>query len=60
MSRGRIVQGVAIHDRASLNSPNVAPRLVLLHGLAVSHRYLMPLAARLADHQPTHVVDLPD
>jgi pimeloyl-ACP methyl ester carboxylesterase len=25
----------------------------------VFHRYLMPLAARLADHQPTHVVDLP-
>jgi pimeloyl-ACP methyl ester carboxylesterase len=33
--------------------------LVLLHGLAVSHRYLMPLAARLADHHPVHVVDLP-
>ena len=58
-SRLRIVQGVGIHDRASLNSPSVAPRLVLLHGLAVSHRYLMPRAARLADHQPTHVVEPP-
>jgi pimeloyl-ACP methyl ester carboxylesterase len=58
-SRWRTVQGVAIHDRASLNSPDGAPRLVLLHGLAVSHRYLMPVAARLAGHHPTHVVDLP-
>ncbi len=58
-SRWRTVQGVAIHDRASRNSPNVAPPLVLLHGLAVSHRYLMPVAARLARHHPTHVVDLP-
>ena len=33
--------------------------VVLLHGLAVSHRYLMPLAARLAGHHPVHVVDLP-
>jgi len=33
--------------------------LVLLHGLAVSHRYLMPVAARLAAHHPVHVVDLP-
>ncbi|HET7519181.1 MAG TPA: alpha/beta hydrolase [Actinomycetes bacterium] len=33
--------------------------MVLLHGLAVSHRYLMPVAARLAVHHPVHVVDLP-
>jgi pimeloyl-ACP methyl ester carboxylesterase len=33
--------------------------VVLLHGLAVSHRYLMPLAAWLAGHHPVHVVDLP-
>jgi pimeloyl-ACP methyl ester carboxylesterase len=58
-SRWRTVEGVAIHDRASLDSPNVAPRLVLLHGLAVSHRYLMPVAARLAGHHPVHVLDLP-
>jgi pimeloyl-ACP methyl ester carboxylesterase len=39
--------------------PQRTAPLVLLHGLAVSHRYLMPLAARLADHHPVHVVDLP-
>jgi pimeloyl-ACP methyl ester carboxylesterase len=33
--------------------------MILLHGLAVSHRYLMPLAAGLAGHHPVHVVDLP-
>jgi pimeloyl-ACP methyl ester carboxylesterase len=47
------------HDRASLASPNATLPLVLVHGLAVSHRYLMPLAARLAGHHPVHVIDLP-
>jgi pimeloyl-ACP methyl ester carboxylesterase len=50
---------VATHDRCSLAHPNDATPVILLHGLAVSHRYLMPLAARLADHRPVHVVDLP-
>jgi pimeloyl-ACP methyl ester carboxylesterase len=58
-SSWRTVRGVATHDRASLDSSSGAPRLVLLHGLAVSHRYLMPVAARLAEHHPVHVVDLP-
>jgi pimeloyl-ACP methyl ester carboxylesterase len=58
-SRWRTVRGVATHDRASLAGPGAGPRLVLLHGLAVSHRYLMPVAARLAEHYPVHVVDLP-
>jgi pimeloyl-ACP methyl ester carboxylesterase len=50
---------VDTHDRASLASPNATLPLVLVHGLAVSHRYLMPLAAGLAGHHPVHVVDLP-
>jgi pimeloyl-ACP methyl ester carboxylesterase len=33
--------------------------VVLVHGLAVSHRYLMPLAAELAPSYPVRVVDLP-
>ena len=33
-----------------------APTLVMVHGLAVSHRYLMPLAAKLAGHHPVHRV----
>lgn len=58
-SRWRTVRGVDTHDRASLASPNATLPLVLVHGLAVSHRYLMPLAARLAGHHPVHVIDLP-
>jgi pimeloyl-ACP methyl ester carboxylesterase len=58
-SRWRTVRGVKTHDRASLASPNATPPLVLVHGLAVSHRYLMPLAAKLAGHHPVHVIDLP-
>jgi pimeloyl-ACP methyl ester carboxylesterase len=50
---------VTTHDRCSLSSPDGTLPLVLLHGLAVSHRYMMPLAARLAGHYPVHVVDLP-
>jgi pimeloyl-ACP methyl ester carboxylesterase len=33
--------------------------VVLVHGLAVSHRYLMPLARTLAGRYPVHVPDLP-
>jgi pimeloyl-ACP methyl ester carboxylesterase len=32
---------------------------VLVHGLAVSHRYLMPTARVLSRHYQVHVVDLP-
>jgi pimeloyl-ACP methyl ester carboxylesterase len=58
-SRWRTVRGVATHDRRSLAAHNGAPPMILLHGLAVSHRYLMPLAAGLAGHHPIHVLDLP-
>jgi len=58
-SRWRTVRGVATHDRRSLAAHDGALPMILLHGLAVSHRYLMPLAARLAGHHPVHVVDLP-
>jgi pimeloyl-ACP methyl ester carboxylesterase len=58
-SRWRTVRGIAIHDRRPLARANDTTPVVLIHGLAVSHRYLMPLAARLAGHHPVHVVDLP-
>ena len=57
-SRWPTVRGVATHDRVSAGGPSDTP-LVLVHGLAVSHRYLMPLAVRLAGYHPVHVVDLP-
>jgi pimeloyl-ACP methyl ester carboxylesterase len=58
-SRWQRVRGVEIHDRASLASPAIPLPVVMVHGLAVSHRYLMPLAAKLAGQHRVHVVDLP-
>jgi pimeloyl-ACP methyl ester carboxylesterase len=58
-SRWRTVRGIATHDRCSVSAPNGTTPVILLHGLAVSHRYLMPLAVRLADRHAVHVVDLP-
>jgi pimeloyl-ACP methyl ester carboxylesterase len=58
-SHWRTVRGVVIHDRASLASPDSPLPVVMVHGLAVSHRYLMPLAAKLAGYHPVHVIDLP-
>jgi pimeloyl-ACP methyl ester carboxylesterase len=57
-SRWTRAAGVALHDRRPVAPAGGMP-VVLVHGLAVSHRYLMPLAARLAAHHPVHVVDLP-
>ena len=51
------VQGLRIHE-LSAASPAGLP-VVLLHGLAVSHRYLMPTASRLAVRRPVVVPDLP-
>ena len=55
----RTVRGTATHDRCSVSAPRATTPLVLLHGLAVSHRYMMPLALRLAGHHRVHVVDMP-
>jgi len=57
-SRWTSVDGIRMHCRASRTDPP-GPPVVLVHGMAVSHRYLMPLAALLADHHPVRVVDLP-
>lgn len=58
-SRWTRVRGTRVHDRASsVVGPRAMP-IVLVHGLAVSHRYLMPLAARLAPRYPVRAVDLP-
>ena len=58
-SHWRTVQGVRLHDRVSGPGRDGTIPVVMVHGLAVSHRYLMPLAARLAGHHRVHVVDLP-
>src|SRR4051812_47957143 len=56
VSRWTPVGGLRLHVRSR---PAAAGRpWVLLHGLAVSHRYLMPTAAALTGG-PGHVPDLP-
>ncbi len=52
------VDGFRIHERLRAAPPDTLP-VVLLHGLAVSHRYLMPTAHALSDRHPVHVPDLP-
>jgi pimeloyl-ACP methyl ester carboxylesterase len=56
-SRWTDVDGLRLHDRASQHDPGALP-LVCLHGLAVSHRYLMPTAHRIAPWHAVHVPDL--
>jgi len=51
------VGGTAVHARVGGTGPG--PRVVLVHGLAVSHRYLMPTAALLARRHRVAVPDLP-
>lgn len=51
------VAGLRTHDRRRCDAPGLP--VVLLHGLAVSHRYLMPTARPLARHLPVYVPDLP-
>ena len=58
-SRWRTVLGLRLHDRGSSSAADGAVPVVMAHGLAVSHRYLMPLAVALAGHHRVHVLDLP-
>ena len=49
-----------MHARVSVDSvPPGRPPVVLVHGLIVSSRYLVPLAARLARDYPVYAPDLP-
>ena len=57
-SRWTDVAGLRLHERTRATAPPALP-VVLLHGLAVSHRYLMPTAHALSGRHPVHVPDLP-
>ncbi|MFJ8689842.1 alpha/beta fold hydrolase [Micromonospora wenchangensis] len=59
-SEFRLVDGLRTHTRRSVD-PTVpgTPPVVLVHGLAVSHRYLTPLAETLGTSHPVYVPDLP-
>lgn len=51
------VDGRPTHYRVHERAPAAVP-MVLVHGLAVSHRYLMPTARALAADHPVYVPDL--
>ena len=54
-----MVGGIRVHARVSATQQVGRPAVVLVHGLAVSHRYLMPTAQLLAADHNVYVVDLP-
>ncbi|MEH0935865.1 alpha/beta fold hydrolase [Micromonospora psammae] len=58
-SEWRLVNGVRTHTRRGGDPTRDAAPVVLVHGLAVSHRYLTPLAVALAPTHPVYVPDLP-
>ncbi|MEV1144550.1 alpha/beta hydrolase [Micromonospora sp. NPDC049799] len=58
-SEWHLVDGLRTHTRRTADPGTGAPPVVLVHGLAVSHRYLTPLAVALGDTHPVYVPDLP-
>ena len=57
-SRWTVVKGVRLHHRTSTDRSAGTVAVVFVHGLAVSHRYMLPTARRLAPHHPVHLPDL--
>ena len=54
------VHGLRVHARTSADElVSEAPMVVLVHGVAVSSRYLVPLAERLAHRAQVYLPDLP-
>lgn len=52
------VAGWRVYARRSVQMTNTAP-IVMVHGLGMSHRYMMPTLKRLALHAPVYALDLP-
>ncbi len=50
------VEGLRLHSRRSAGD---GPTAVLVHGISVSSRYMVPLARELAPDHDVHAVDLP-
>jgi 2-hydroxy-6-oxonona-2,4-dienedioate hydrolase len=66
LSKGRLksirttVDGLSIHARVSADpTPADAPAIVLVHGLVLASRYMVPVAELLATDYPVYVPDLP-
>ena len=55
-----VINGLPMHARLSINSElESRPAVVLVHGLVVSSRYMLPVAERLAAYYRVYVPDLP-
>ena len=60
VSRWTRVEGLRIHARVSADAGRRGGMpVVLVHGLGMSSRYMMPLAVRLAPQIPVYAPDLP-
>lgn len=54
------VNGLPIHARISVTAHTQSnPAIVMVHGLAVSSRYMVPTAELLAEHYRVYIPDLP-
>jgi pimeloyl-ACP methyl ester carboxylesterase len=58
-SRFLTIAGGRVHERYALLERPGAPTVVLVHGIGVSSRYLLPTAGYLATRCSVHVPDLP-
>jgi 2-hydroxy-6-oxonona-2,4-dienedioate hydrolase len=54
-----VVDGVRLHARVSVAPAPPGPPVVLVHGLGVSSRYMIPTAQRLAPDYRVYAPDLP-
>ncbi len=55
-----MVDGLRMHARVSVDRvPEGSPAVVLVHGLVVSSRYMIPTAQKLTPHHGVYVPDLP-
>jgi 2-hydroxy-6-oxonona-2,4-dienedioate hydrolase len=59
-SRWVTVDGLPVHARVSVDPvPDGSPAVVLVHGIGISSRYMVPTGERLAPHFRVYAPDLP-
>ena len=59
LARRHGVNGLSIYSLASASPPPGAPTIVLVHGLALSGRYMIPTAKQLTGRAEVHIPDFP-
>ena len=58
-SRWTRVEGLQVHARVSADPAPGSPPVVLVHGIGVATRFMVPIAELLAPHHPVYAPDLP-